>query len=75
MKLLSKLSTLIQSVARGSTGERPERPADGPAVDPLDAEPAPPAHAARDLEDNRVADLLQQKFASSKTSQQSQKGD
>ena len=79
MKLLSKLSTLIKAVTRGSTG-RPSSKARVPSPDALPSVQVSPEAASAEqepaLESGRVADLLQRKLASSDTgSRQSEKGD
>jgi hypothetical protein len=87
MKLLNKLSTLIQAVARGPASKPSKAPADAPASGKASSEQAQqanveqtaqPARTAQphSLEGDRVADLLQQKLTSSETaSQENEKGD
>jgi hypothetical protein len=78
MKLLSKLSTLIQAVARGPASRQTEPPAEAPtagrtSIEPVqqtqqaDAGQAVHAAQAQALEGGRVAELLQHKLASSET--------
>jgi hypothetical protein len=77
MKLLSKLSILVKSLARSP---RPQRKREGRASavdDPPKAQAEPGTSAVeRDLEGNRVADLLERRLASSELdSQPNAKGD